>query len=370
MRSFALVLLALAAAVEAQNQGLVLANGTTGYLDVPYSPTLAPGSGVTAEAWITYNSTLGPGWRFPTIVRMDPSPNSASYFLRVEAGQTQTNRLLWWVSTPSGNYSISWFYTPGALSTWTHVAGTYDGSTLRIFVNGAQVAQGVGTGPILNTNGVFRIGSGDLTVPGGETWNGEIDEVRVWPFARSAAAIASTMNMRLSLLPGEVSTWNLDGDATDSSGTNGGALFGTAAFAPNSLVQTAVPFSGSFAIGYASGCNSNALAAVTAVPNVGNAAFGFAGTRAPAGLGGFLVLGLGAFPVPIPIFGVDVFVDPSVLVLSFATPSNLGTAQVGLPIPADPLLVGFTVCSQWLWFDGSCPGGFSASNALVTGVVP
>jgi hypothetical protein len=368
---FALTLLAVAAAVEAQNQGLVLANGTTGHLDVPYSPTLAPGSGVTAEAWITYNSTLGPGWRFPTIFRMDPSPNSASYFLRVEAGQTMANRLLWWVSTPSGNYSISWFYTPGALSAWTHVAGTYDGSTLRIIVNGAQVAQGVGTGPILNTNGVFRIGSGDLTVPGGETWNGEIDEVRVWPFARSAAAIASTMNMRLDSLPGEVSTWNLDGDASDSSGTNdGGVLVGTAAFAANTLVQTAVPFSGSIGFGYGSGCNSNALAAVTAVPNVGNGAFGFAGTRAPAGPGGFLMLGLGAFPVPIPIFGFDLFVDPGFILLNFATPSNLGTAQVGLPIPADPLLAGFTVCSQWLWFDASCPSGFSASNAIVTSVVP
>jgi hypothetical protein len=168
-----------------------------------------------------------------------------------------------------------------------------------------------------------------------------------------------------------VSTWNLDGNATDSSGGNdGGVLAGTAAFAPNSLVQTAVPFSGSIAFGYASGCNSNALAAVTAVPNVGNAAFGFAGTRAPGVVpGGFLVLGLGAFPVPIPIFGVDIFVDPSVLVLTFVTGSSLGTAQVALPIPPDPMLVGFTMCSQWLWFDGSCPSGFSASNAIVSAVV-
>jgi hypothetical protein len=135
-------------------------------------------------------------------------------------------------------------------------------------------------------------------------------------------------------------------------------------------VRTTVACWGSIAFGYGSGCNGNALAAVAAVPNVGNAAFGFAGTRAPAGPGGFLVLGLGAFPVPIPIFGVDVFVDPSVLVLSFATASNLGTAQVGLSIPANPLLVGFTLCSQWLWFDGSCPGGFSASNAIVSAVVP
>ena len=75
---------------------------------------------------------------------------------------------------------------------------------------------------ILDTGGVFRIGCGDLTVVGGETWNGEIDEVRIWPFARSAAAIQSTMNMSLAAMPGELSTWNLDGTFVDSSGLNHG----------------------------------------------------------------------------------------------------------------------------------------------------
>jgi hypothetical protein len=356
--------------LPAQNQGLVLVNGTTGYVDVPYSPTLAPAGGVTAEAWITYDANLGPGWRFPTVLRMDPSPNQSSYFLRVEAGQTLQNRLLWWVSTTTGDYTVNWFYTAGALSTWTHVAGTYDGTALRIIVNGVQVAQASASGTIRDTGGVFRIGSGDLTVSGGETWNGEIDEVRVWPFARSAAAIASTMNLRLETIPGEVSTWNLDGDGVDSSGGNTGAGVGAFAFANNTLVLQAPPLPGLFALGYPSGCSTSALAAAGALANVGNGAFSFVGTRAPAPGAGFLLLSGSSLPVPFPIFGVDVFVDITVGVLLSVTANALGTGEVPLPIPNSASLAGASLSSQFAWLDPSCATLFSASGGLFVIVVP
>ncbi|MEO6596404.1 MAG: LamG domain-containing protein [Planctomycetota bacterium] len=369
MRHFTLSVFSLLLTLPAQNQGLVSVNGTQSYIDVPFAPSLVPTGGVTAEAWVTYNAALAPGWRFPTVLRMDPSPSQASYFLRIEAGQTQSNRLLWWVSTPNGNYTTSWVFTAGALSTWTHVAGTYDGATLRLFVNGAQVAQSPGTGAILNTTGTFRIGSGDLTVTGGETWNGEIDEVRVWPFARSAAAIASTMGMALSSMPGEVSTWNLDGNAIDSSGSNSGAAIGSPAFAANSLSLQVVAFPGALAIGYGSGCATNPLAAVSALANVGNLGFGFVGTRAPAGPGGFLLLSAASLPAPFPIFGVDVFVDITVGVLAFVPANVLGTGQIGFPIPNDLTLVNFSFYSQFAWLDGSCGSGFSASNAMLSVIV-
>jgi hypothetical protein len=371
MRRHSLAALAfvLAATAPAQNQGLVLANGTTGYLDVPYSPTLVPSGGITVEAWVTYNPALGAGWRFPTIVRQDPSPNVSSYFLRVEAGNSLQNRLLWWVSTTNGNYQANWFFPAGTLSAWTHVAGSYDGTTLRIFANGVQVAQAAGTGPILNTNGTLRIGSGDLSITGGETWNGEIDEVRVWPFARSAAAIASTMNLRLSSIPGEVTTWNLDGDGSDSSGTNAGTAVGTIAFAPSTLVQQAVPFPGLLASGYASGCTPTALAAASAVPLLGNGGFDLVCARAPSNGIGVAALSVAAFPVPVPVLGIDVFVDPSAGVLLTALANARGVAQVPFPIPNSPGVVGFTLYTQFAWLD-ACPTGFSASNALTAIVLP
>lgn len=365
------VAFALSGAVLAQNQGLVLQNGTLDYVDVPFAPTLVPSGGVTAEAWITYDgSTLGPGWRFPTVFRMDPSPNQASFFLRVEAGQTRANRLLWWVSTTNGDYSISWTFTAGALQAWTHVAGTYDGSALRIFVDGVQVAQGVGTGTIRNRGGVFRIGCGDLTVSGGETWNGEIDEVRVWPFARSAAAIASARLASLALMPGEVSSWRLDGDALDSSGTNHGAAVGAPTFAANTLVLQPVAFPGATNFGAATGCRTDALAAMTAVPSIGNAGFGIVGTRAPANAAGLSLLSLAALPAPLSVLGIDLLVDVNAGVSSFVQANALGTREVAFALPNNPTFAGAAVAAQFGWIDPSCPTGLSASNALAVIVLP
>jgi hypothetical protein len=372
MRSLlAATVILFAATIPAQNQGLSLVNGTTAYVDVPFSPSLVPSGGVTAEAWVTYDgSTLSPGWRFPTVFRMDPSPNQASYFLRIEAGQTQTNRLLWWVSTTNGDYSISWNFTAGAFLPWTHVAGSYDGATLRLFVNGAQVAQGNGTGTIQNRGGVFRIGSGDATVLGGETWNGEIDEVRVWPFARSATAIASTMNMRLQLMPGEVSTWNLDGDGLDSSGTNHGVGTGAPAFVTNTLVQQVVSFPGALQLGAASGCRTTGLAAIPALANLGNSGFGFVGTRAPANAGGVSLLSMAGLAAPLQMLGVDVLIDLNVVgVANFLISDSLGTASLGFPIPSAAAYVGLGFYSQFLWIDPTCANGVSASNAVFASIM-
>jgi hypothetical protein len=274
------------------------------------------------------------------------------------------------VSTVNGDYSISWNFGAGALQAWTHVAGTYDGITLRLFANGAQVAQGNGTGAIQNRGGVLRIGNGDQTVAGGEAWNGEIDEVRIWPFARPAAAIAAAMGQRLQSLPGEVSTWNLDGDGTDSSGSNHGAGVGGPVFAVNTLAQQVVSFPGVLNFGNASGCRTTGIAAVPALANLGSNGFGFVATRAPANAGGFAVVSTSTLPSPLTILGVQAFVNPSAAVSTFLIASPIGTSSVGLPVPNVAGFLGIVVFAQFAWLDPTCPNGVSASNGVLGTVLP
>jgi hypothetical protein len=70
--------------------------------------------------------------------------------------------------------------------TWSHVACTHSGTSLRVFVNGTAVAEAVASGVGLSS-GPTTIGSNS---PSGDTFDGAIDSVRVWATARTDAEIA------------------------------------------------------------------------------------------------------------------------------------------------------------------------------------
>ena len=74
---------------------------------------------------------------------------------------------------------------------WTHLAATYDGSTLRLYVNGTQVAQLARPGSISHARPArLRIGGNGVW---GEWFNGWIDEVRIYNRALSAGEIQNDM---------------------------------------------------------------------------------------------------------------------------------------------------------------------------------
>ena len=74
------------------------------------------------------------------------------------------------------------------LNTWTHLAATYDGTTLRLFVNGTQVGSRAVSGALLTSSGVLRIGGNSLW---GEYFAGRIDEVRIYNRALTQSEIAA-----------------------------------------------------------------------------------------------------------------------------------------------------------------------------------
>jgi hypothetical protein len=76
-------------------------------------------------------------------------------------------------------------------TTWTHLAMTWDGSTVRLFVDGAEVAQQAAPGPLVTSTGALRIGG---TSQGSEWFTGLVDEVRVYGRPLTAAQITADMN--------------------------------------------------------------------------------------------------------------------------------------------------------------------------------
>lgn len=360
----------LAAPAVAQNTGITMSNLVQGYVDVAYSPNLVPQTGITVEAWITYDeTTIGTGWRFPTLLRQGHTTNgSEDYFLRVESGNNNTRALRWKVVTVSGvSPTVNWNFAAGQLLNWTHVAATYDGSQAVLYVNGVQVGSAVGNGsPIRDVNSEsLRIGTGSDVGAPMEVWNGQIDEVRLWPFARSAAEIAATMNMQLDSIPGRVSTWNLDGHAFDTSGGQHATVSGGVTFTSNTLNLQVFPAPTVFSIGNGTaGCLGSLEATIGSVANAGNLAFAATATRFPANAIGFAAIAFSGAPGPLTAGGIEYWLDPATTVLQVTTASAFGVMRQGLALPAwaPP---GMTFGFQFAALDPCGPQGITASQAIV-----
>ncbi|MEZ5967272.1 MAG: LamG domain-containing protein [Planctomycetota bacterium] len=359
----------LASTSVAQDVGLTFTNGVDTYLETPYVPQLVPQAGLTVEAWVTYDDQIATGLnRFPTIVRQNFGGGSESYFLRVNAGTTAATILRFRVSTTAGNFLVDWNFTPGQLNTWTHVAATYDGSQAVLYVNGTRVSSLTGNGlPVRDLGGPLRVGKGADSSGPYEVWNGEIDELRIWPFARTEAEIRATMMQKLISVPGLVETWNFDNSFVDSSSGIALAANGSVAVGPNSLTFSA-PALPSVSGQSTAGCLGDVLLSPSTAAQVRNAEFAAVCTQTPPSAAALWLLTGSTLPSPLPFLGVNVWVNPAGSIAIPAAAASLGALRLGLPIPAGP--VGGSVALQAFVLDPCGSQGLTASNAMTLAIVP
>jgi hypothetical protein len=71
---------------------------------------------------------------------------------------------------------------------WTHLAGTYAGTTKAFYVNGLPVASAI-VQFVPNANAPLRFGAGATEGAGADFFNGDVDEVAVYAYALSAAQV-------------------------------------------------------------------------------------------------------------------------------------------------------------------------------------
>jgi len=158
-------------------------NGTSSTVTVPHNATLALTTGMTLQAWV--KPTAVDGWRSILLKERGGGLSYGLYANGVAAPNASINT--------TGNNNDTYADGTAALPTnaWAHVATTYDGTTLRLYVNGVQVAATAHTGPIVDAGGALRIGGNAVW---GEYFAGLIDDVRVYSRALTAAEITTDMN--------------------------------------------------------------------------------------------------------------------------------------------------------------------------------
>ena len=158
-------------------------NGTNAWVTVPDAATLDLTTGMTVEAWVRPGTTGN--WR-TAVVKEQPGNLVYGIYANTSANRPEAE-----VFVGGSTRSI---VGPSALPTgsWSHLAATYDGTTLRLYVNGAEVAQLAVSGSILTSNSPVRIGGNQAW--GGEWFNGSIDEVRIYNRGLTPAEIQADMD--------------------------------------------------------------------------------------------------------------------------------------------------------------------------------
>jgi hypothetical protein len=156
---------------------------------VPNTTNLRITSALTVSAWV-YPRSHG---SFDEIISkwdaVDPSINQRAYTFKIDPSAKAVLTLSADGTPAHADVSSS---TIIPLNTWTHVAATYDGSTMKVFVNGILDGQQNYSGGIFNGSSDLGIGGVVGLVPSGggiSFFDGLIDEALVYNRALSPSEI-------------------------------------------------------------------------------------------------------------------------------------------------------------------------------------
>jgi hypothetical protein len=148
-----------------------------------------PGSAFTLAGWIRLESAGGNGEARIISKASGTNANQHVWMLAtVTSGGIKPQLRL---RTATGNTTTLTGTTNLAVGVWTHVAATYDGSHMRLFVNGVQTGAVARTGTILQAP-TTPVAVGDQP-QGGRAFHGLIDEFRIYTRALSATELKTLM---------------------------------------------------------------------------------------------------------------------------------------------------------------------------------
>jgi O-glycosyl hydrolase len=200
-------------------------NGINNWVTVADANSLHLIAAMTLEAWVMPTAAIA-DW---TTVLLKERPGGLAYALYAADGAGQP---------PAGyiNRNGADVHATGnsvlPRNAWSHLAATYDGASVRLYVNGSLIGSRAQTGSINTSSGSLRIG-GNLVW--GEYFSGLIDEVRVYNNDLTADQIQTDMN---SPIQGPADT--VAPTVALTAPANGATVSGSATVAANASDNVAV----------------------------------------------------------------------------------------------------------------------------------
>lgn len=204
-------------------------DGVDDLVTIPDANSLDLTTALTIEAWVypTKNSGVQ-----DVVAKSSLSTTRGYIFPRTDDGWTNFCVYLY----INGAWRVVSAPYP-ALNTWHHLAATYDATTIRIYLDGTEVANLAVTGNIPINANALAFGN----QPGyNEYFGGYVDEIRIWNVVRTPAQIQDKMYAQLNDPPantGLVAYYRMNQGIVggnnaglltliDKAGTNNGTLSG------------------------------------------------------------------------------------------------------------------------------------------------
>jgi len=168
-------------------------SGTGEGFNVPHDDALKPLREISLCAWLKSDTYLGDLWQ--NIIRKNDG-STGRYLL--EIGKWEGTDGLWFGIVAGGTYhEYGASLDPNLLmdSQWHHVAGTYDGSAMKIYFDGVEKLSVAVSGTLGGGTSAIDIGQRD-GVDGYENIDGALDDVRIYNYGLSAREIQALVSPR------------------------------------------------------------------------------------------------------------------------------------------------------------------------------
>ncbi|MGV3594327.1 MAG: LamG-like jellyroll fold domain-containing protein [Sediminibacterium sp.] len=146
-------------------------DGLNDFVSIPHHASLNPATGLTVEGWIYPTDGISPS---QSVIGKSTNQVQGYIFPRTDDGWKSFS---FYVHLEGQGWSIISAAYP-SINEWHHVAATYDGFTMKIYLDGELKATKAITGIISSNQNPITIGA----QPGfsGEFFKGNVDEIRIW----------------------------------------------------------------------------------------------------------------------------------------------------------------------------------------------